>query len=377
MIITEVRTTPLKIPYAQTYYWAQGKTEDATVILVEVVSDEGLVGIGECTATGPAPRAVEAFVRAATSGFVGESPFDNARLIRDAYQRLFREHGTGSAPRFAGQILAGPELALWDLAGKFLGRPVHELLGGAVRDHVSYFGFAQGATAAAVAEDAGRLADDGFEVIYIKVGIEDGLDLETVAAVREAIGPDTRLRVDANERWGPLQAGAMLRLLDRYGIECVEQPTPCETISALAQVRATSQIPVTADQSVYTAADAYEVCRCAAADLIVAGVHEAGGILGLRKIAHVAESAGINLCLHGVYETGITTCASNQVAATISNLDDANQHMRRFLQYDIVTTPELFPVRGRLPVIKGRGLGFELDDDNVERAREALLSSER
>jgi muconate cycloisomerase len=377
MIITEVRTTPLRVPYSQPYLWAQGTTEDATVILVEVVCDEGIVGIGECAATGPGTRAVEAFVRAATAGFTGESPFANARLIADAYQRLFREHGTGSAPRFAGQILAGPELALWDLAGKLVRRPVHELLGGAVRDHVSYFGFAQGPTAAAVAEDARQLVDDGFDVIYIKLGIEDALDLETVAAVREAIGPRVRLRVDANERWAPLQARAMMRKLDPYGVECVEQPTHCEIIGALAQVRATSRIPVAADQAVYNAADAYDVCRLQAADLIVAGVHEAGGILGLRKIAHVAESAGIKLCLHGVYETGITTCASNQVAATIANLDDGNQHMKRFLQWDIVTSPDLTPVLGRLPVITGHGLGFELDWDNVERAREGFLANER
>lgn len=376
MKIVEIKTTPLLVPYTKPYYWAQGTIEGASVILVEVHADDGTIGFGESISS-PSPRGVQNYLKEAARICVGRDPFSNTRLMSEVYQALFRASGTCRSSHFAGQVLAGIEMALWDLAGKVVGRPVHDLLGGAVRDEVSYFGFAQGEDAAEVAADAGRLAREGFEVIYFKVGRGDALDLESAAAVRSAIGPQKRLRVDPNEHWTPDHASRMMRELSALNVEMVEQPTNCESIGALAQVRARAPLAISADQAVFTPSDAYEVCRQQAADMIVIGPHETGGLARLAKVAHVAEAAGINVCLHGLYETGITTCAANQIAATISNLDDANQHMTRFLAFDIVQKPDLTPRRGRLPVFNGPGLGFEISWDGVERAKQKFLERER
>jgi L-alanine-DL-glutamate epimerase-like enolase superfamily enzyme len=308
---------------------------------------------------------------------MGRDPFSNTRLMTEVYQALFQASGTCRSVQFAGQVLAGIEMALWDVMGKAVGRPVHDLLGGAVRDEVSYFGFAQGENAAALATDAGQLAREGFDVIYFKVGRGDALDIENAVAVRAAIGPQKRLRIDPNEHWTPDQASRMMRELSALNIEMVEQPTTCESIGALAQVRARAPVAISADQSVFTPSDAFEVCRQQAADMIVIGPHETGGLARLAKVAHVAEAAGINVCLHGLYETGITTCASNQIAATISNLDDANQHMTRFLAFDLVQKPDLTPRHGRLPVLRGPGLGFEICVDGVERAKAAFMERQK
>lgn len=368
MKIVEIKTTPLLVPYTKPYYWAQGTIEGACVILVEVRTDDGTVGFGESIGS-PSPQAVQCYLEQAARICMGRDPFSNARVMSEAYHALFRAAGTCSSPHLAGQVLAGLEMALWDVMGKSVGRPAHDLMGGAVRDDVSYFGFAQGEDAAEVAADAGGLAREGFEVIYFKVGRGDTLDLETAAAVRSVIGPKKRLRIDPNEHWAPDQASRMIRQLSALNIEMVEQPTPSESIAALAQVRARSPVAISADQSVFTPFDAYEVCRQGAADLIVIGPHETGGLGRLGKVAHIAEAAGLNVCLHGLYETGITTCAANQIAATIGNLDDANQHMTRFLAFDIVKAPDLTPRRGKLPVLKGPGLGFEICWDGVERAK--------
>jgi L-alanine-DL-glutamate epimerase-like enolase superfamily enzyme len=88
-------------------------------------------------------------------------------------------------------------------------------------------------------------------------------------------------------------------------------------------------------------------------------------------VSAVAEAAGINICLHGVHETGVTTCATNQVGATLTNLDDGNQYMNHLLIEDIVMLPRLALQKGELPVISGPGLGFELDWDAIGRAEEA------
>jgi L-alanine-DL-glutamate epimerase-like enolase superfamily enzyme len=372
MKITEVRTTPLLVPYVEPFYFAQGVIHGATVILVEVHTDEGLIGYGESIGTASA-EGIQSYIKLAGATCIEHSPFENAGLMSNAYHALFQVLGTCSSPRFAGQILAGLEMALWDVMGKATGRAAHELLGGAVRNEIEYFGFPQGETAEEIASQAKQMAEAGYEVIYVKVGRGDALDLAIAKQVRAAIGPDKRLRMDANEHWSPVRARRMIQKMSQFDVEFIEQPTNCESISALAQVRENSPIAIAADQLVFTPYDAFNVCREKAADLIVLGLHETGGLQRFSKCAHIAEAAGIDICIHGLYETGITTCAANQVAATITNLDDGNQYMNHLLAWDIVKSPDLQPVNGKLPILKGSGLGFELDDDKVKQAAELFV----
>ena len=365
MKITEIRTTPLVLPFRHPFHWSQGMADSATVLLIEVETDEGLVGYGESIGAPSAATAAE-IVRNAGPVFLGQSPFHIARLIDLAHRSCFAGVGT-AAPRFANQIFAGVEMALWDVVGKSLGKPVHQLFGGAVRRSIPYCAFPQGETLDELAQAAKDDAAAGYSIIFVKVGLGEETDIRNVATVREAIGP-ARLRLDANEAWDTLTAIHMIRKLARYGPEYVEQPTPAHSVQALARVKEAVEIPIAADQSVYTLGEIYEICLRRAADLIVLGVHEAGGMLGFRKAAAVAEAAGINICLHGSFESGITTCAGNQVAATISNLDDGNPNSRTLLSEDIVAAPDLVPVQGRVDIMQNAGLGFDLDQAAIGRA---------
>jgi muconate cycloisomerase len=371
MKITAIRTTPLFCRFKQPYHWAQGVNYGAPIILIEVETDAGIVGIGESVAS-PEIAPVLAILDYAIPFFVGERAHDSARLIAKCYQAGFNARGTGSAPRYFAQAISGIELALWDAVGKAAGEPLHRLLGGAVHDRIHYFAFVQGDTPEELAAHAKSLVDDGFSVIYVKVGRGMDLDLRIVAAVREAIG-DRRLRLDANEAWDMLTARTMFHKLERFDIEFIEQPLPARAGSAaLAKLRASTGIPIAADQTVYSPDDVYDICRSDAADVITLGMHETGGAGRYRKAAAVAEAAGLNVCIHGVFETGITTCATNQVASTIPNLDDGNQIMWQLLERDIVRQPDLTPVEGSIAVGDRPGLGFELDPEAVAAAAAAF-----
>ena len=365
MKITHIRTRPLLLPLKQPYVWSQGVRKHVPVILIEVETDDGLIGYGEAM-TAPNMQAVDSELQQVAREFIGASPFDVAALCARAYQTMFKAFGA-NLPRHGALVFTGLEMALWDLMGKATHRPVHDLLGGAVREHVQYFAFLQGETAEELAQDAARWVATGTPVMYLKVGRGEKLDLAVVSAVREAIG-DARLRLDPNESWDVLTAIKMIRKLARFEPECIEQPTPSESIAALAQVKAAVDIPIAADQCVYTLNDVYDVCRHNAADLIVLGLHEVGGILALRKAAAVAEAAGINICIHGVFETGITTCAAYHAAITLPNLDDGNQIMWQLLAGDVIGTPSLQPVEGKLTLPAGEGFGFELDRTVVGEA---------
>ena len=286
---------------------------------------------------------------------------------------MFQAQALCSAPRFGAQILTGLELAMWDALGKSLNKPVHELLGGACRETIDYFGFIQGETPEQLANHAKDFVNDGYKVIYGKIGRGDGIDEEIVKQVRESVGSKVRLRFDPNEAWDPVTANRMIKKLDKYDIEMIEQPCGHQNLKTLQQIRQLSPISIAADQSVFNSFDVLNAVTLGAAELIVLGIHETGGILGFLKAAAVAEAAGINICIHGLHETGITTCAANQAGAIISNLDDGNQYMNHLLTNDIISSPDLILEKGSLKVIKGPGLGFELDENAVKDAEDKYL----
>jgi muconate cycloisomerase len=373
MKITAVKTTPLYCELKRPYHWAQGVNRGAEIVLVEIETDVGIVGIGEIPG-GPDNRTKLAVIDFLRPLLIGSHVHEINRLATTCYQSAFASRGSGSSPRFFAQCFAGIDMALWDAVGKRAGLAVHQLLGGAVHNEIRYFGFILGDNSDEIAASAAALVSQGFPVLYLKVGRGDDTDLVNVRAVREAIGPSHRLRVDANESWDVLGSRRMANLLKPFEIEVIEQPLPAsEGIEGLADLRANLGIPVAADQAIFGVGEVYECCRNRAADLIVLGLHEVGGIDRIRKAAGIAEAASLRICNHGIFESGITTCASNQTFATIPNADDGNQIMCQLLAEDIVTGVDLTPASGALPVIGGSGLGFCLATDAVVRAEKAYI----
>jgi L-alanine-DL-glutamate epimerase-like enolase superfamily enzyme len=364
MKIARIQTTPLALAYREPYHWAGRVDHAAAVVLVEVETDDGLVGVGESVAGFPAEGTVAA-LRGVTPLFIGEPVFDIDRLVTKARHLGSFNH----TPWYANFVLAGLEMALWDILGKAAGWPVHRLLGGAVREEVDYFGFVQGDTADELAESARELAAAGHDVIYMKVGRGEAADLRNTAAVRAAIGR-RRLRIDPNCAWSVAEAIHMIGKLREFDLEWVEQPTTLLSIAAMRQVKEAVAIPIAADQAVYTPADVYEVCRQRAADVIVLSPHEAGGLLAFGKAAAIAEAAGVPVCLHGQGVSGITDAAQHHLGLRTANLTEGNQIMHQLLVEDLVSAPDLTPVRGKLGLLETPGLGVELDRDAVHRAAE-------
>lgn len=363
MRITAVTSTPLAIPFAQPFHWRSGVQRGANLVLFSVATDEGVVGHGESICEDPA--AVEAYGRLMARWFVGRSPGDVEAILGD----LWREGRWRFHPRFSLQILSGLEVACWDALGKGLGVPASTFLGGRVRDDVDVMGFPQGDTAEELARGAAALAAAGHRVLYVKIGREGRGDEEVVGAVRDAIGPDPLLRADANEAWDVPQAVAAIRALEAFDLDWVEQPVAADNVSGLARVRRSVDVKVAADQAVHTRAELLQVLEHEAADAIVVGSHEAGGLWRWRQLASLAEAHGIPLNRHACVESEISTFAALQVLAAIPNLTLGNQVMHQLLAEPLVATP-LEQDGGALRIPARPGLGFELDEDAVARAQE-------
>jgi len=293
---------------------------------------------------------------------VGRAPYEIEAITADVYRRG-KWH---NARAFANQAFTGIEIALWDLVGKLCDQPLVNLFGGAVREEVDFFFYLQQGSIEQMVAEASRAVHDGYHVIYVKIGTDDDRDVETVRSLREALGPGPKLRVDANEAWAPGAAVAMICRLVPFGIDFVEQPVGSRDLDGLARVRAASPIPIAANQSAFTHFDVLEVIKRQAADLIVTGPHQAGGLLQLKKIAAMAESAGLPINRHAVGELGVGALAGLQVIASLPNLTDGNQTHHRLLADDVLAEPLQFS-GGRLSLPPGPGIGVTLDDDKVER----------
>ncbi len=363
MRITTVTATPLAIPLAQPFHWRSGVQRGANLVLFTVETDQGVVGHGESICEDPA--AVEAYGRLMARWFVGRSPGDVEAILGD----LWREGRWRFHPRFSLQVLSGLEVACWDALGKALGVPASTFLGGRVRDTVDVMGFPQGDTPEELARAAAELVSAGHGVVYVKIGRPRRGDVEVVGAVREAIGPEPLLRADANEAWDVPGAVDAIRALGPFELDWVEQPVAADDLAGLAHVRRSVSVKIAADQAVHTRAELRSVLEREAADAVVVGSHEAGGLWRWRQLATLAEAHGIPLNRHACVESEISTFAALQVLAAIPNLTVGNQVMHQLLAERLTTTP-LEQEGGTVRVHDRPGLGFELDEDVVARARE-------
>ena len=366
MIIKDVRVTPLRLETKVPYVWSQGVEHAFTVNLIEIEAENGTVGFGECTAAPDADAQKIVLLKLAKS-YVGRSVYDITAAQADAYKRNFLVFG-GNMPRFANQLFCGLEMAALDLQGKILGLPVWDLLGGEKRKDVGYFYFLQGQSTKELVADAKASAKAGHPILYLKVGISPDYDLANIRAIRDAVGLEYRLRLDANEAWDPALALRMLKAIEPYNIEYIEQPTTSLSLSPLKHLKERSPIALGADQSVFTVQDVYNACALGAADMIAVGPREIGGLRAMMKASAICEGAGLTLCIHSSMSSGITTCAEHHVGRAAANLDDGNQIMWQLLKDNVIAAPSLEPQKGVLSLEGRPGLGFELDYDVIEKA---------
>ena len=333
--------------------------------MVEVEDDAGRIGIGESIA-GPDMQSIAGVLQEISGTVIGRDPRGVDAIVKSVRDRIMGAPG-GDLDRFARRVVAGLDMALWDLNGKAANVPAYVLAGGPLHDDIGYYAFVNGDTPEQLADEATQAVSEGHPVIYMKLGRGDKVDIAATAAVRAAIG-DARLRLDPNEAWDVMQTIDMARRLAPYTPEFIEQPVTGHSMSALKTIKDSISCAVAADQAIHSPADVLAYIAAGAADVIVLGVHEAGGLSQLFKAAAVAEAGGVRLCVHATVETQITACANQQAALAIPNIDDGNQDMSKLLAESLITEPSLKLNKGRLGQWNAPGLGFTLDADAVARA---------
>ncbi len=357
-------------------------------IFIQVDTDEGLTGWGEVT-TYPglvANRVVAAMVREVRSLLVGEDP-SRIEAIWHKLFRLFTYLGTRGATT---ATISGIDIALWDIRGQALGLPIYELLGGPVRDTIPlYVHFAPDTTPEGMAANAKQQVDLGAKGIktdpFLAAGRRVGLDhidylhgeidpateqlgVDMIAAIREAVGPQIELLIDAHAIYNVPTAIRLATRLAAYNIHWFEEPCPPESYHALQQVREQVPTRICVGERLHTRFEFVPVLERRLADFIMPDVTWTGGITELKKIATMAEAYYIPISPHDA-SGPINILAGAHVSLNVPNFYKLEARRVRFDFYNAFLSEPLAVRDGDLVVPNRPGLGVSLNPDYL-RAHE-------
>ncbi|MEI4474244.1 mandelate racemase/muconate lactonizing enzyme family protein [Frigidibacter sp. MR17.24] len=366
MKIAAVRTHLLDHRLETAFESASMRFDRRSHVLVEIECDDGTVGWGECL--GPA-RANAAVVATYAQWLVGQDPLETTKIWATLYNAL-RDQGQRGLTVTA---LSGIDIALWDIKGKHFGVPVSVLLGGRFREQIRAY-----ATGSFKRDGVDRVEDnaaemaaraaEGFHACKIKIGFGVAEDLRVIRAVREAIGPEMRLMIDANHGYDVIEAVRLGQAAAECGIDWFEEPVVPEQLAAYREVRVRQPIPVAGGETWHTAWGFREPLETRAVDIAQPDLAGCGGFTEARRIADLAALHGVRVVPH-VWGTAVHIAAALQFMAAMVPSPVRVNPVEPIMEFDrthnpfrqaIVTTP-IEHVAGMVAIPDGPGLGIEID----------------
>jgi muconate cycloisomerase len=377
--IQRIETIQVAIPTRRVHKW-QGLKEGTIggYLLVKLTGDDGNVGWGEAPAlkdwagdygryfgesVGTTKYVVENYLSSVALGWEAEN-------IAGLHQRM------DNAIRGYPYAKACVEMAAYDLAGRSLGAPVYQLLGGKVRDKIPVTHSIGLLPIDDAVAECRQVVREGIRTIKIKVGVEPRRDIELVHRVREAVGEEIDLCVDANQGYSsPGEALQTIKAMEPCRLKYAEQPV--EGLLRIAEVAKGLDTPVMADESAWTPQDVLEIFERRAADIISIYTTKPGGLHPGMEVAAVARAAGFPCNLNGSVETGVGNLANLHLAAaapavTLSCVvpvsvpieEQQGQVAGIYYTDDLICDPMIFE-DGAILLPDGPGMGIEVDEEKI------------
>jgi len=358
MKITAIRATPINLPLEAPYEWVFGELPGFSQTIVEIETDDGIIGLGEA----PTPGAARLIDEVLAPRLIGRDPLD----INGAEEvALPFWTGVQSINDRARIIAFGAiEMALWDIRGKLWQQPLYMLLGGAVRRDIpftDYFAFRPGheTTPEAVADYCVRLnAEHGTTYFEGKISTPDPApSLRLLTLIRDRLGPDIMLRIDSNQAYSLATARRMARPLEELGVRNWEDPVA--TPEEMARLRQSCSIPFSTHNI-----DLGRALSLGVPDAIVSNPTIHGGINRLIRFIGACEQSGIDFwCYSG--DSGIASAAYLHLSAALPWLREPSQSLFRMQPIDVTQEGPFRPQDNVVPVPEGPGLGVTLAPDKL------------
>jgi galactonate dehydratase len=367
MKITDIRTAEVKGHGYSTY--------------VRIYTDEGVIGNGECIhGTDGCPEIVHSFKRI----LIGENPLNVDAL----YEKMRRSQlFNGAMSGATVTAMTGIEIALWDLAGKILGVPIYQLLGGKFRDTVRLYCDSHAGedfSPESYAERAKEVVSLGFDALKFDVdeteagfrndrwnwhasGPEIDWMIERVGAVRDAVGPNVDLAIDMHGRYDLASGIAVARAMEQFKLLWLEEPVPPENVAAMREVKQNSRTPLCSGENLYLRWGFRDLIEQRAVDFIMPDIPKCGGLSECRKIANMAEVYYIPLAPHNVCGP-LGTMASAHVCASIPNFLVMEWHWIDYEGWDELTIQDEPVIQNGHVVLNDKpGIGLEVNDEAIQK----------
>ncbi len=382
MKIKRITVHPLASPLAEPFAFSQGWVRRRCATIVEIETADGVVGWGEAFPQGLEPPQIAAAVveHALAPLLLGE----DALATEVLWHRMY--HATRDYGR-KGSVIAGisaVDMALWDLAGKFYGQPVHRLLGGAFRHEMRAYatGFyrksGRGETARLVQEAKDRAAA-GFSAVKVKIGFGVADDVAVLRAIASALeGSGVAMMIDANHAYGVAEAISLGRAVADLDLLWFEEPVAPEDRDGYAEVRRALTMPIAGGENEHTLYGFRDFIAGGGVDIVQPDLGSCGGFTAAKHIVALAQAHGLRVNPH-VWGTGVAQAASVQLIAALPVPHHSLYPVEPMLEYDcsdhpfrmaLVSEPVLCE-RGVVRVPSRPGLGIEVDREVLRRSRVA------
>jgi glucarate dehydratase len=361
--IARIEAWPANAPLEATYLMATGTVPGISRTIVRVITEDGVVGLGESAS----PADAQKLLGELGQGFVGRE----TDIVRDelSHVPLARPEHRRDGRVVIDRPETGVEIALWDIAAREAGVPLHDLFGDQCRSTVAfseYFAYRPGREDAPgdIAAYCARMVEEHESSVFEgKVAVSPlEQDVRMVSEIRAAIGTGCELRLDANMGWAAETAGRAVELLEPFGVANIEEPVA--SFADMADLRRRTTIPFSAHTP-----DVEAAARLGAPDTIVVGLGPFGGIGGTRRLIAACEEAGVGFWFYSG-DFGIATAAYLQIAAATPYVDAPSQSLLRWTTDDVIVGGPFSPEAGVVDVPTGPGLGVELDELALRRCRE-------
>lgn len=370
--ITNVETIRLSYRYSEEERWQcpGWTTLQRNATLVRVWTNQGTYGIGEVSEDSCIPQSVGSIIdEHFKSMLIGEDPFQVEKLWRKMFVRSLHWGRKGGAIK----IISGLEIALWDIIGKTLNRPVYDLLGGVVRDRIRVYASAGMSNEEnELIEEMQGYKEQGYTALKMRIGSDPRGDVEKVRRVRDALGAKMDLMADAgmsyvDAAWDFNTALRVARGLEPAGLFWLEEPLINDDIDGYARLAAETDIPIAAGENEYTKYGFKDLISRRAVDIVQPDATRSGGIMEVKKIAAIADAFQMRMAPH-IFTSGVSLMANLHVIVSSPNAI--------VMEYDRTINPlrdELLvePLAYRDGVVtypKGiPGLGVQLTDELIEK----------
>jgi len=360
--IERVEVFRVEIPFRVPFVVWRGEIPAKEHVLVRLTTDTGLHGWGEA-----APFLFYSPETAVDIAWLIENVLAEEVIGRDPrnVRAIYESFGMLDGHLFAKGAI---EVALWDLLGQIAGLPLYRLLGGPVREAVPVTTVLHVDEPANMAEEARELVGRGFRSLKLKIGFGAERDVAMVAAVREAVGADVRIRVDAEEHYTVKESLAICRQLERYDLELVSQPVARTDWEGMARLRDQLPMPLLADEGIHDPNDILTCVAHGAADMVNIKVLKCGGLLPSLEMAGICRAAHLPVMFGSMIEAGIGTLASAHLAMALPQVFSTELCGPLLLAGDVLA--ETLEVRdGALHLTDKPGLGATVDEARLAQYR--------